>query len=665
MSDPSSNPSAVAGGSPAPGGPVVVTPAAAPAKPEAPKAWWQPLTVPAFRALWVAYSISLIGTWAREAGGPKLMENLTAGRPDSPFWVSLIQTAGNLPIALLSIAAGVLADIFDRRKLLLWTSVWMLVWSALLATATLTGFINKEAVLVFTLLLGVGAAMAGPAFQYMIPELVPPKDMPLAVALNSVALNVARAVGPALAGGVIALVVYYQSGSLAPGQSLDLGSRLRATGTSFVLNAVAFVGVVWVLARWDRAPQKPPVHRETLWGATVTAFRYTAHSPALRAILVRVAAFILCAVIVWAQLIIIAKRQLATGATPELKNANGENLYYILMACVGAGAVAGVMFMPRMDKRFSTEGMVKLCTAVFGLALIGLSQCQDRFASIWLAAPLAIVIGFNWVIVPTNFNIATQKSVPNWVKGRAIAMYMTVLFGSFAVGSPIWGRVASEVGISNASLIAGSLIIVGLLLVKPFPLTRAAGQDFAPANRPAPPDLAGDDAALARAPLEAVIEYRVPVGRAEEFVRLMRRDVRLARRRNGATRWRLERRRAAAGEPEVLFRETFVFASWADRLRHHARTTKADAAIEDRALAQCVDGTGARTTYRGAAEPVHVEVALRRWLKARLADPFRTRPAASEWVPAHPSDGTARGRLAFERDAFLDRLRTPWQKDRR
>ncbi|HSI33335.1 MAG: MFS transporter [Phycisphaerae bacterium] len=693
MSDPSSNPSAVAGGSPAPGGPVVVTPAAAAtAKPEAPKEWWHPLTVPAFRALWIAYSISLIGTWAREAGGPKLMENLTAGRPDSPFWVSLIQTAGNLPIALLSIAAGVLADIFDRRKLLLWTSVWMLVWSALLATATLTGFINKEAVLVFTLLLGVGAAMAGPAFQYMIPELVPPKDMPLAVALNSVALNVARAVGPALAGGVIALVVYYQSSHLAPGQSLDLGSRLRATGTSFVLNAVAFVGVVWVLARWDRAPQKPPVHRETLWGATVTAFRYTAHSPALRAILVRVAAFILCAVIVWAQLIIIAKRQLATGATPELKNANGENIYYILMACVGAGAVAGVMFMPRMDKRFSTEGMVKLCTAVFGLALIGLSQCRGPLASIWLAAPLAIVIGFNWVIVPTNFNIATQKSVPNWVKGRAIAMYMTVLFGSFAVGSPIWGGLASSLqeahnksriadvvaaggdpksvdtkdgfGISMAALTAGSLIILGLLLVKRFPLSRAVGQDFAPANRPAPPDLAGDDAKLAKSPLEAVIEYRVPAGRAEEFVRLMRRDVRLARRRNGATRWRLERRRAAAGEPEVQFRETFVFGSWADRLRHHARTTKADAATEDRALAQCADGTGARTTYRAAVEPPHVEVALKRWLLARLADPFSTKPAASEWVPAHPSHGTARGRLAFERDAFLDRLRTPWQKDR-
>src|SRR5690349_17635232 len=122
MSDLTSNPSAVAAGSPAPSGPAVVTPAA-PVTPEAPKAWWHPLTVPAFRALWVAYSVSLIGTWAREAGGPKLMENLTAGRGDSPFWVSLIQTAGNLPIALLSIAAGVLADIFDRRKLLLWTSV--------------------------------------------------------------------------------------------------------------------------------------------------------------------------------------------------------------------------------------------------------------------------------------------------------------------------------------------------------------------------------------------------------------------------------------------------------------------------------------------------------------------------------------------------------------
>src|SRR3954462_2532545 len=205
-SDLSSNPTATAAGSPAPGGPNAAIPLNAAPQPAKPKSAWSPLAIPIFRALWIAYLVSLIGTWAREAGGPKLMENLTSARKDSPLWVSLVQTAGTLPICLLSIIAGVLADTLDRRKLLLWCNVWMLVISGLLAAVTFAGqgFITKESLLVLTLLLGIGAAMAGPAFQYVIPELVPPADLPLAVSLNSVSLNIARAVGPALAGALIA-----------------------------------------------------------------------------------------------------------------------------------------------------------------------------------------------------------------------------------------------------------------------------------------------------------------------------------------------------------------------------------------------------------------------------------------------------------------------------
>jgi MFS family permease len=521
------------------------------------------------------------------------MENLTAGQPDSPFWVSLVQTAGTLPIALLSIVAGVLADTLDRRKLLLWCNVWMLVVSAVLAAMTFggSGVIGRNSLLVLTTLLGIGAALAGPAFQYVIPELVPPSDLPLAISLNSVALNIARAVGPALAGAVIAIA----SMRMAP---------IPATGTSFVLNAVAFIGVVWVLARWKRGPQKQAGHRETMWGATKTAFAYTAHSPALRSILIRVAAFILCAVIVWAQLIIIAKRQLATGATPELKSSHGENLYYILMACVGAGAVVGVIFMPKMDKRFSTEGMVAICTALFGVALIGLSQCTGRFANIYLAGALSLVIGFNWVIVPTNFNIATQRSVPGWIKGRAIAMYMTVLFGSFAVGSPIWGSVATRlsdpnvpgVGISRAALIAGTLILAGLVLVKPFPLTRARGQDFGPAGR----TLAGAaPAEAARGPFVVLHEYRVPAARAKEARQLLYGDVRRMRRRNGAGRWQL---RVAEVGDQVFYEESFAFWNWADRVRAEARVTKADAAAEAALHRIAADG-GPRVEYRALIPP--------------------------------------------------------------
>lgn len=596
------------------------------------KSAWSPLAVPIFRALWVAYLISLIGTWAREAGGPKLMENLTTGQKDSPLWVSLVQTAGTLPICLLSIVAGVLADTLDRRKLLLYCNIWMLVVSAGLAAMTFggAGVITRESLLLLTVLLGIGAAMAGPAFQYVIPELVPPGDLPLAVSLNSVALNIARAVGPALAGAVIALA------------GLRMGP-IRATGTSFVLNAVAFIGVVWVLARWKRAPQKQPMHRESILDATLAAFRYTANSPALRAILIRVALFINCAVIVWAQLIIIAKRQLAAG-----NPAHGENLYYILMACVGAGAVVGVIFMPKMDKKFSTEGMVSICTAVFGVALIGMSQCTGRFANIYLAGALAMIIGFNWVIVPTNFNIATQRSVPVWVKGRAIAMYMTVLFGSFAVGSPIWGKVASVYGISRASLVAGSLIIAGLLLNKFFPLTRGMGKDHGPANRPALSD------APMSGTIEMIAEYRIDRARAAEFLRFMRTNIRRQRLRNGGIVWNLSHREdAASGGGTLVYEEAVTFANWNDRMRFHVRTTKADAAEEDELRAFLADSALPAVRHREVAPT------------AAVATPEATESRRMAYPPPVIDWDRMLNRALEEFDAIWDRIIREWYRDRR
>jgi hypothetical protein len=287
----------------------------------------------------------------------------------------------------------------------------------------------------------------------------------------------------------------------------------------------------------------------------------------MRAILIRVAGFILCAVIVWAQLPIMAK-QLLHGQ---------EWTYMLLMAAVGVGAVIGVIFMPKMDKRFSTDGMVVICTIAFGVAMMALGLCHyGHVATLWLAGPLMMVVGFNWVIVPTNFNIATQRSVPGWVKGRAIAMYMTVLFGSFAVGSPIWGAVSSKLGIANSLLISGALVALGSVLAIPFPLTRARGHDFGGANGPAPegtPEHTGW--------LEMVLHYKVGHEAKEAFMRAMHREVRAQRLRNGATRWRLKEHEAG-GESNgtVMYEEAMVFSSWGDRMRFHARTTKADALAE-------------------------------------------------------------------------------------
>jgi MFS family permease len=580
-----------------------VVPAVAPpstAKPQAAKGAWSPLAVPAFRALWVAYLVSLIGTWAREAGGPWLMRAMREQHGDQAVWVSLIQTAGTLPICLLSIAAGVLADIYDRRNLLILTNVWMLVMSALLAIITLAGGATPQVLLGFTFLLGIGAALAGPAFQYVIPELVPPGDLPLAVALNSVALNVGRAAGP-----VLGMLIVMAAGRYT--------GKVPAIGASFLVNAFAFIGVIWVLVRWRRAAQKQPAHREALGGATLAAFRFTYHSRAMRSILARVAAFILCAVIVWAQMPIVAKQQLG----------GGEWTYLLLMGATGVGAVIGVFFMPILDKRFSTEGMVAICTIAFGLGVMGLSLCHGP-SHAWLAVCLLLVVGFNWVIVPTNFNIATQRSVPGWVKGRAIAMYMTVLFGSFAVGSPIWGSVTQRLGISNSLLIAGTLVCVGSLLVLVFPLTREIGWDFRPANLPPlePVDAVSDTA------LSMHTTYPVDRARTAEFARLMRDGLRRQRLRNGATQWRLTRREAGeTGNGVVVYEESVIFTNWNDRLRFHSRTTKTDAAQEEALREFLIDGQTPVVEYRARVITVDTRAEAHSTDGRRMAYP----PPVMDW----------------------------------
>ena len=223
---------------------------------------------------------------------------------------------------------------------------------------------------------------------------------------------------------------------------------------------------------------------------------------------------------------------------------------------------------------------------------MALSQCQGRFANLWLASLLAMVIGFNWVVVPTNFNIATQRSVPGWVKGRAIAMYMTVLFGSFAVGGELWGQVADRVGISNASLIAGICILLGLFLVKPFPLTRARGHDFSLVNRPAPSDPAISGG------VAMVVNYRIQSHRAAEFAQKMQTGLRHQRLRNGAIGWAL--REVESSGDVVHYEECCDFRTWSDHLRFHSRTTKIDVAQEEEVKAFLA---GAETTiqYRPAS----------------------------------------------------------------
>jgi MFS family permease len=521
---------------------------------------WSPLKVELFRSLYIATSIAQIGTWIREAGGPWLMKLLTDGRADQPRMVALVLLFSNLPICLFSIFAGALADVLDRRKVLLATQIWMMVVSALLGILTWAGAISPWGLLGLTFLVGAGTAAAGPALQALLPELVPRQDLPLAINLNSVALNNARAVGPAM----FLLAIAWLPGR--PG-----------VGLSFLMTAVSFVGAIWILWRWNRPPQRAAVHGEAIWGAIRSGFVYNLHSPANRAILLRVFTFIVPAVVMWSQVPIIATRQLG------LQQHMAEKGTAMLFAFVGMGAIFGVLIMPGLQQRYKIDPVVNVCTACFAAGLIVLSFVHH----LWLAAFIMVFLGVNWVIIPTNFNTATQTSVPPWVKGRAISFYLTVLFGSFTVAALIWGNVTTATSI-HTSLLAGGISMAVLLLLAPiFPLTLNKGLNLSPAFQPGQagealsetqallPAGLDDKTFPANRPVEVTVEYAVDPSKHNEFL-VLTREMARHRRRNGAAGWRLDSR---AGGRYV---ETFRFASVGELTRQSGRMTVADLSLHER-----------------------------------------------------------------------------------
>jgi len=537
---------------------------------------WAPLKVELFRSLWIATSIAQIGTWVREAAGPTLMDHLTSNWPTRPEMVARVLVFSNLPICLFSVFAGVLADVLDRRRLLIVTQIWMVIVSALLGTLTYAGHISPAALLAFTFLLGTGTAAFGPALQAVLPELVPKQHFALAINMNSIALNVARAVGPALFILVVAIV---------PGD--------RGAGLSFLLTALSFIGALWVLYRWRRPPQRAAVHGEEVWSGIYAGWRYIIHSPANWAILLRVLTFIVPAVVIWSQVPIIARDQLLHRAT--LTPQEVQQISAMLFAFVGIGAIFGVFLMPGLHARYKIDPVVNVCTALFALGLVALSFVHH----LGLAAIILVFLGANWVIIPTNFNTATQKSVPLWVKGRAISFYLTVLFGSFAIGGTIWGRVTVHASI-HASLLAGGLSMLALLVLAWwFPLTLNEGKDLGAVYKGAPSDDVLGPQPQGQGPVRVAIHYRVPAHRADGFRGLMA-DLRLTRLRNGARLWQLENGQAPEGQ--TSFTELVTFPSWQEYTRSYGRTTNWDVMLEGLA----------REYHVGAEPPAAVTVELRR-----------------------------------------------------
>ncbi|MEO8025463.1 MAG: MFS transporter [Bryobacteraceae bacterium] len=512
-----------------------------------PSSGWAPLRRPLFRNRWIAALVSNLGTWMQDTAGTWLMVSLTS----SPLLIALMQTAASLPVLLLGVPAGATADMFDRRRLLIFWQSWMLVSVVILSVLTVAGVVSPWTLLVLTLLLNVGAAMSNPAWQAIVPELVPREELPDAIALNSAGFNLARAVGPALGGLVVAAFV----------------SAVTGAGVVFFLNAISFVAVILVMYAWKRTPLfQSALPGERLFGAMQSAVQYVRHSPPLRAILLRSIVFSTFVSAMWALLAVVSQQDLQQGAAG----------YGLLNACVGLGAVAGATSLARLRRRFSADAIAMVATTVIAATL--LIMAFSRSVPLILVALFAA--GFSWTCTTSTLNVAVQLSVPAWVQARALGTYQMIFQGGMALGSALWGTVAEHTTASQALTAAALGLLATLPLALRYHLLRGAPPDLRPSlsGRPEPVFRRKPD--NEEGPVLVTIEYRIPQKDYDAFTEEIHRlrDVRL---RDGAIRWGVYQ---DAADPERII-ETFVVDSWLKHLRLRERMTASDRVIRDRVRA--------------------------------------------------------------------------------
>jgi MFS family permease len=502
----------------------------------APPSPWRPLRNPVFRNLLIANLVSDVGAFMQAVGAAWLMIALGA----SPLYVALVQTASTLPFFLFALPAGALGDIVDRRRLILVTEYWMLAAAVVLAAVTITGVMSPWLLLGLTFALAAGDAWEQPSWRALLPELVPREDLAAANALNGIEFNLARALGPALAGVLIAAA---------------------GVGSAFVLNALSFLAVIVVIARWKRPASRSAAPPETLGGATVAALRYVRHSPGIHTLVARTVGVMFFATAVMALLPLVATR-----------TSDNPLGYGALLGCFGLGAVLGALALPRLRRSLSMETTLSLAPLLIGISLVGAGWLHHLGT---LAAFMAIG-GAGWMVFISLMSSMVQQVAPAWVRARVVAMSLLAFQGSLALGSVVWGVVAQHAGLGMALTIAGcGAAAAGLLrFVLPLP---DVDLDLGTWNHwPVPARIADLGYDVNDGPVLIAVEYDVVPERRASFVRAAHRLGRL-RRRDGASRWALYRDTEA---PEIYI-ETFVVNSWAEHLRQHERPIKADRPFEE------------------------------------------------------------------------------------
>ena len=496
------------------------------------------LRQPVFAVLWTATVLGNIGSFMRDVASAWLVTDLSA----SPTAVALIQTAATLPIFLLAIPAGVLSDILDRRRFLIFVQLVLAAVSGTLLVLSHTGALTVQYLIALTFAGGIGAALMGPTWQAIVPELVPRSDLKGAVALNSLGINIARSIGPAAGGLILA----------------SFGAA-----ATYGLDVLSYVFVIAALLWWKRPASAQNDLSENFLGAFRAGLRYTRASRELHVVLLRAGVFFLFASSVWALLPLVARQMLEGGA----------DFYGVLLGAVGAGAIGGALVMPRLRARLDSDAMLLLAALLTAAVMGGLVFAPPK----WLAVVLLLVLGLGWIVALTTLNGVAQSILPNWVRGRGLAVYLTVFNGAMAAGSLGWGLVAQGIGVPG-TLVVGALGLAAAGLLFHRVKLPTGDADLQPSNH-WPEPLMAEPVAHDRGPVMIQIEYRIRKDDRPAFLQVMQR-LSQERRRDGAYAWGIQEH---TGDPERVM-EWFLVESWAEHLRQHHRVSQADADLQAEAM---------------------------------------------------------------------------------
>ena len=498
-----------------------------------------PLRLPVFRMLWTTWLMANICMWMSEVAAAWMMTSLTT----KPLWVALVQTAATLPVFLLGLPSGALADNLDRKRYFLFTQLWVAAVATLLSVVIFLDVMTPPLLLVLIFANGIGMAMRWPVFSAIVPELVPRSQLPAALGLNGVSMNASRIIGPLVAGALIA----------------SAGSAWV-----FLFNALLSIGAAVIISRWKREHTPNPLGRERLGSAMRVGLQYVAQSYLLKGVLLRISIFFFHSTALMALLALIARGMQDGGA----------GTFTLLLAAMGAGAIASTAFLPRLRRRYSRDGLVLRGAAVQATAMAVMAVTHQ----LWIAVPAMFLGGAAWITVANTLSVSIQMGLPDWVRARGMSIYQMSIMGGSAAGAALWGQVATWTSVPVCLGIAAVSGISAMAAVNRWMPDAGLEDDLTPKRIfPAP----STSEPPGHGHVMVSIEYRVDPARAAEFRLLMLNESRRGRLRHGALSWELLHDINEPGR----FVEVIVDESWTDHLRRFDRVTAADVALRDRKLA--------------------------------------------------------------------------------